>query len=107
MGVYREMDPLLAWKAIEGHENILEPEVRRLDAFYEQFRCPRCDGALQKEFDGRHTFSDPAVMVPRALLRCPNCRYLVEPHRNIVLESGSAAKIPVSVIPIVGGKYIR
>lgn len=102
MSVYQELDPELAWKLIEGYENDLAAEAKGLDAFYRQFRCPRCSGQLIKEFDGRHAFSDPSTMNARALLRCPTCRYLTDPHTNIVLESGSPAKMPIDVIPIVG-----
>jgi hypothetical protein len=98
---YTELDPLIAWKAIEGYEDVLQAEAKGLDAFYRQFRCPRCKGELQKEFDGRHAFSDSNTANPRALLRCPNCRFLTEPHTNLVLESGSPAKIPLEAIPIL------
>ena len=103
MPVYNEMDPELVWKIVEGHDNVLDAEARTLDTFYRQFRCPRCQGELQKEFDRRHAFTGD-TLVARALLRCPNCRYLIDPHANIVLEGGNPAKIPVEVIPILGGK---
>ena len=104
MRVYKELDPVLAWKLIEGYENALDPELKGQDAFYRQFRCPRCKGELQKEFDGRHAFSDPNVIVARALLRCAICRYLIDPHSRIVLESGSPAKMPIEMIPPIGEK---
>ena len=87
--------------AIEGYEDVLTPAGQELDEFYRRFSCPRCMGDLQKEFDVRHTFSDPDCVVPRALLRCPNCRYLIDPHSNVVLETGNPAKIPFDPIPII------
>jgi hypothetical protein len=98
MAVYKEMDPELALKLIEGYQDELTPQARTLEAFYRQFRCPRCKGELQKEFDTRHTFSDPDTAVGRALLRCPTCAFLIDPHSNLVLESGSPAKIPIEAI---------
>lgn len=85
-----EMDPALIWKLIEGFQNELEPEVRKLDAFYRQFHCPRCGGACRKETDPRHAFSDPETLVARSLLRCTLCTCLFDPHTNIVLETGKA-----------------
>lgn len=103
MGAYQELDPQIAWRLIEGHQDELAPAAKAQDAFYRQFRCPRCKGELQKEFDGRTAFSGDGVL-PKALLRCPNCAFLLEPHTNLVVEFGNAAKIPVEVIPIVGKK---
>jgi hypothetical protein len=101
VSVFKALDPEIAWKLIEGHEDVLSPEAKALDTLYRQFRCPRCSEALSKEFDGRHAFSDSETLVPRALLRCLNCGYLVDPHTNVVLESGNPAKIPVEVSPII------
>jgi hypothetical protein len=103
MAVYKELDPLLAWKAIEGYENALEGPAKSQELFYSQFTCPRCKIGLTKEFDGRHAFSDPDVLIARALLRCPNCRYLIDPHSNVILEFGDASKIPHGIIPTIGG----
>jgi hypothetical protein len=101
MGVFKEMDQADVRAAIAGHKDVLAGEAGELESLYKQFRCPRCKCDLQKEFDPRHTFSDPSTMNPRALLRCPNCKYLIDPHSNIVLESGDASKIPVEPIPII------
>jgi DNA-directed RNA polymerase subunit RPC12/RpoP len=101
MGVIKELDPELVWKSIEGYEPILEGEARKLDTFYRQYRCPRCKGDLQKEFDGRHAFSDSDSLIARALLRCPTCRYIIDPHTNLVLESGNPAKMPFDSIPLI------
>jgi hypothetical protein len=88
MPLFKEMDPALAWKAIEGHENVLAPEAKVLDAFYRQFRCKRCGNAVRKEIDARHAFSDPETLNPRALLRCVTCNCLFDPHSGLVLEKG-------------------
>ncbi len=101
MGTFKEMDPESVLKAIEGHKDILQPEAARLDAFYRTFNCPRCKCPLQKEFDMRHAYSDQSTMNARALLRCPDCRYLLDPHSNLVVEYGDASKIPVETIPII------
>lgn len=104
MSLFKEMDPELALLAIEGHEDVLRPEADRLDGFYRTFSCPRCKGPLQKEFDMRHAYADPATMNARALLRCGNCKYLLDPHSNLVVEYGDVSKIPVESIPIINPK---
>jgi hypothetical protein len=100
MPTYKEMDPVLVLKAIEGYEDVLSGEAQSLDALYRQFRCPRCKCELRKEFDPRHAFNaDNAVA--HALLRCANCRYLIDPHTGLVIEFGDASKIPVESIPLL------
>jgi uncharacterized protein with PIN domain len=83
---YKEMDPALALKAIEGFENVLEPEAKAQEAFYRQFRCKRCGGQCRKEMVRGHVFSDPQTMVPRSCLRCPSCDILYDPHSDLVVE---------------------
>lgn len=96
-----EMDPKLAFKAIEGYQNELGPEKRKLDAFYRQFVCKRCGGAVQKETASwRHAFGDPEILTPRAVLRCTQCRMLFCPHTGIILENGNPDA--VLNVPIVG-----
>ncbi len=73
------------------------------DAFYRQFRCPRCECSLQKEFNAKTAFDEDSI-IAKALLRCPNCDFLIEPHTNVVIETGNPAKTPVVAIPIVGNK---
>ncbi len=104
MPLFKEMDPEEVLRAIEGHEDILRPEAERLDAFYSTFTCPRCKCPLQKEFDMRHAFSDPNTMNARAVLRCANCHYLIDPHNNMIVEYGDASKIPVESSPIIQPK---
>lgn len=91
MSVFKEMDPEVALAAIEGYEDILTPEATKLDEFYATFTCPRCKCGLQKEFDTRTAF-DGGGAIARSLLRCSTCFYLVEPHTNLCIEVGDAAK---------------
>ncbi len=101
MSTYRALDPELAWKAIEGHEDVVSPEAKGLDAFYRQFACPRCKCQLTKQFDSRHAFGPGNDgLVAHALLTCGFCGYLVDPHTNLVLNSGNPAKMPVTLSPI-------
>lgn len=89
-----ELDPVVAWKAIEGYQNELGPEAAKLEALYRQVVCPRCGEPGRKEFDPRHAFADQDALVARALLRCLKCRCLFNPHtldaqgRPMVVERG-------------------
>jgi hypothetical protein len=98
-----ELDPELAWKAIEGYQNELDPEQKALDAFYRQFRCKRCSGPVQKELVTSHAFSDSGSLVPRSCLRCTQCRCLFDPHTGVILELGNMKETPGGV-PLIGQK---
>lgn len=100
MGVFKEMDPELAQRLIEGYHDELSSEVRVQDAFYRQFSCPNCEGDLQREIDAKTCFRGGAI-VAKALLRCDLCGYLIDPETRIVLSSGNPAKVPEE-IPIIG-----
>lgn len=98
---FKELDPELAWKSIEGYQNELVPEQRALDSFYRQFKCPRCGGNCRKEtLNAVHAFADPETLVPRSVLRCLSCDCLFDPHTGIRLEMGNPAKVPPD-IPII------
>ena len=100
MPVFKELDPAVALKAIEGYQNELEGEQKKLDAFYRQFKCPKCMGVVQKEIFPPHAFADPDTVVPRSLLRCKLCRYLFDPHTGLTVELGGPA-VPEE-IPLIG-----
>jgi rubredoxin len=84
------LDPEVARRAIEGYQNELEPELRVQEAFYRQFRCVRCGSGYRKEFAAGHVFSDAGSLLPRALLRCERCGFLLDPHSGLVVERGQS-----------------
>lgn len=101
---FQPMDPELAWRAIEGYQNELDPEVKAQEAFYRQFVCPRCRGKCQKEMVRGHVFSDPNTLVPRSTLRCIDCRCLFDPHSGLLLEPGDPSKVPPTIPILVPGE---
>lgn len=93
---FKEADPTLMLKAIEGYEDTLAVEQRKLNAFYRQFRCQRCGGNCRKEMVKGHTFGGDSL-VPRSCLRCLACQCLFDPHTGLLLEPG----VPPGGIPII------
>jgi len=96
MPVFKEMDEDIVLRLIQGYEDELTPETIKQDAFYRQFSCPRCSVPLQKEHDPRTAFDSESI-VPKALLRCPECRYLLEPHSGVIIERGSPQAMPMEL----------
>lgn len=98
---YVTMPPELVRKAIEGYENALDADDRKLEAFYRQFSCRRCGGKYHKEFSRGHAFPENGeYLVARALLRCNSCRALFDPFSGLYVEMGNPAAVPPD-IPII------
>lgn len=100
MAAFQELPAEVCLAALEGYEDVLDAEALTLDRLYATFSCPRGCGALHREIDPRHAFSDPNTLVPRSLLRCHNCGFLIEPHTRVVIESGNPGKIELESSPI-------
>jgi hypothetical protein len=95
-----EMNPELVWRLVEGYPNELTPAFKAREALYRQFQCPRCKGPLEKEFDARVCCSEDELL-PKALLRCRNCNYCIDPHTHMIVNFGDASKIPVEFSPLI------
>ena len=98
---YVTMDPELVRKSVEGIDDELAGEVKKLEAFYRQFRCTRCKGALHKEFLPQHMYADPDCHVARAVLRCNLCKSLFDPFSGIILETGDPRAVHEKTGPII------
>ncbi|MFA5436205.1 MAG: hypothetical protein WC372_09230 [Candidatus Neomarinimicrobiota bacterium] len=99
MAVFKELDPELHLKLIEGYVDELTPETRTQNAFYQAHRkCKRCGNGMVREFDPRVAWGGEGLL-PKALLRCQECGFLLEPETGVVLNTGSAAKIPQPILP--------
>ena len=106
---YQEMDPELALKLIEGYDDVLTGEMRKQEAFYRQFDCPRCGGKCDKHFLSiQHAFpQNGESLVPRSGLKCRLCDCVFDPHSGLMVSLGNAGKITERVLPtltpFVGG----
>ena len=105
MGVFQELDPELARRAIEGYQDELTGAATAQRGFYSSFSCPRCKCSLDERIDPRTAFTGDALLA-KSLLVCGACRYSIDPHTNVIMSFGDASKTPVASIPIIGGKYL-
>jgi hypothetical protein len=108
MPIFQELDAEIVLKMLEGYENELEPEQKGLDAFYRQFRCPRCKGPCLKHFlSTDHAFGGETA-VPRSGLKCTLCDCVFDPHTGLIVSLGNLGNIPArvgaSLTPYVGGE---
>ena len=87
------MDPALIVQAIQGYEDHLSTEAKKMDAFYSQFVCPNCNGKCHKETTTEIAFSSSDSILAKYILRCNNCQCLFDPHTGILLERGGHIEI--------------
>jgi hypothetical protein len=97
-GTIQELHPDIARKAIEGYEDELAPAQRTDDSFYRQFACPSCGcSSMTKEFPagprGSGTTWIDGEVTPQALLRCCDCKLLMNPRSGLIVESGGHAPL--------------
>lgn len=85
-----QLDPKVALKAIEGHEDVLAGEAKTLEALYRQHSdCPRgCGPTMTKETLVKFAFADPEYVNPRMLMKCSHCGCLLNPFDGMIVELG-------------------
>jgi len=105
MGVFEEMDPELARRAIEGYQDELTGAADAQNSLYSHFTCPRCKCPLDREIHLPTAFTGDGL-VAKNILRCGGCQYAIDPHTNMVISFGDASKTPVEALPIIGGNYL-
>lgn len=86
-----ELDPEVARKAIEGHEDVLAGEQRAAEALYRQHRdCPRGCGPTMEKSAGPASwaFGDDNWHIPRCLVKCRHCGCTKDPFGGIMVSLG-------------------
>ena len=107
-GAVVELSPDIAKKAIQGYKDEITPAATADDAYYRHFKCPSCSSEMLREFVGGPlgagvTWVDGCV-TPQALLRCGECKLLMNPRSGIIIEQGGfVPTIPVDD-DIIGAK---
>lgn len=83
---FREMDPEVTLKLLEGHKDILTPMAAREEDAARSFSCPRCGGsACDLVVDRDRPFTSGSIL-PNRSMRCRGCRTEVDPRSGIVLR---------------------
>jgi len=76
----KQLNPEIAWKLIESHQNTLPQKTKQLHQQMEKALCPICGGALQFELNCSNPFLENGM--PRFIGICLECGHKVD------LESG-------------------
>ena len=83
--IFKEMDPDEVRKALEGHENVLAPEVEAHKKFFSKFQCTYCGGGVHEILDPNNLFTAEGLL-PKYLAECNDCGAQFEPYTRIELR---------------------
>lgn len=88
MSAFKELDPEVVRKALEGQQDLLAPEVKKEEALFRNSQCPCC-GAFEHEavLNVRRPFT-PGVPLPNRVLRCSRCHSEFDPYTRLILIAG-------------------
>ena len=84
MPAFREMDPEVIRKALEGQEDVLTPMAKKEEAFFRNTSCPVCGSRNHEEFLNTANPFTAGVPLPNKFLRCLQCQSEFDPHSNLV-----------------------
>jgi hypothetical protein len=83
--IFKEMDPKEVLQLLEGHENVLAPEVERHEAYFRKLQCVYCGGSCHPFVSPENLF-ESGSMLPKYLAECSDCGCQFEPYTKIELR---------------------
>lgn len=86
MPAFKELDPELIWKAIEGQKDILSPMVQKEEAFFRNVACPVCTSKNHEAFINASNPFSPGVALPNKLLKCQQCGTEFDAYSQLVTK---------------------
>jgi hypothetical protein len=88
MGAFKELDPDVVLKLLEGQQDLLTPELKKEEALFRNTSCPTCGArGLEAVINEKRPFN-PGVPLPNRFLRCI-CGTDFDPYTRLVLSVGS------------------
>lgn len=86
MPVFKTMDSEAVWKALDGHEDMLTPLVKKEEAFFRHVVCPICASGNHESFLNVQRPFTGGVPLSNKLLRCLQCRTEFDPYSQLVTK---------------------
>ncbi len=101
---FQLLDPNVARKAVEGHEDVLAGQHKKAEAIYRQhLHCRNgCGRTMEKSHGGvTFAFADPDWLIPRCLMKCHACGCSINPFDGMLVEQGNKDVAKYGHIPIL------
>lgn len=83
--IFKEMDPKDVLQLLEGQENILAPEVKKHEDYFQKLQCVYCGGSC-RPFVSPEKLFESGSMLPKYLAECNDCGSQFEPYTKIELR---------------------
>lgn len=81
--IFKTMDPQKVRELLEGHENIIAPEVEKHQKYFESLKCDYCGGkCMAIVLDGANPFKEGAIL-PDYQAECVDCGAHFTPYTGI------------------------
>ncbi len=94
MPAFKELDPEVIRKALEGEADILTPALKKEEAFFRNYPCPRCDSASHETFVNARTPFTAGALLSNKLLRCLECRTEFDPGTGLITRVTTESDSP-------------
>lgn len=83
--IFKEMDPAEVRKLLEGHTNVLKPEIDAHEKYFATLECSYCRGDCHAFIDSSKLFNEGS-MLPKYLAECNLCGHQFEPYTRIEIR---------------------
>jgi len=91
--LFKEMNPEDVWKQLEGHENVVAKETKKLEEYFAKLSCKRCSGSCRPILNNVSLFRENGIL-PDYLAECNDCGTVFTPYTQI--EVSGPTKDPLT-----------
>lgn len=88
MGAFKELDPEVIRKHLEGQEDLLSLEAKKEQVLFRHTPCPSCLGYNLEQVLNSKTPFRPGSPLPNKSLRCLQCKTEFDPYSKIIISVG-------------------
>lgn len=89
MANFKEMDPDLIHKLMEGHENVIRPAIEKEQAYLGTIACPACGASsLEAQMNPKRPFTKGSILVNKVMI-CLTCKAEFEPDTRLISKAPS------------------
>ena len=83
--IFKPMDQAEVLKLLEGHKNVLKPEVEAHEKYFASLECAYCRGDCHPFISPEKLFNEGS-MLPKYLAECNLCGHQFEPYTKIEIR---------------------
>lgn len=90
MKPFKEMDPDVVRKLVEGQENVVKPAVEKEQQFFKTSSCPNCSAyEVESRVNTKRPFIQGSILANKILV-CLCCGTEFEPYTKVISRPPTA-----------------